>query len=117
MVRARWLALGGVPAVLGLAGGVLAGSYVEPRRKLPRVREAGGVADLGDQTERGQCPDPAKPGQELDLAGPPPRRPRDPLKARVDGGTAVTSSPTNPGQPRAICRDLAAYCRSPARGW
>ena len=63
--------LGDVPAMLLIAGGVLAGSDPEPGRELARVREAREVADLGDQPERGQGRDPAEAGQGLDLAGPP----------------------------------------------
>ena len=62
---------GDVPAVLLIAGGVLAGGDPEPRRELARVREPGEVADLGDQPERGDRRDPAEPGQDPHLAGPP----------------------------------------------
>ena len=62
---------GDVPAVLLIAGGGLAGGDPEPGRELPRMREAGEVADLGDQPERGDGRDPAEPGQDLYLARPP----------------------------------------------
>jgi hypothetical protein len=64
-------ALGDVPAVLLIAGGVLAGGDPEPRRELPRVREPSEVADLSDQSERGESPDPAKAAELLDLPRPP----------------------------------------------
>ena len=59
-----------MPAVLLIAGGVLARGDPQPGRELPRVREPGEVADLGDQPERGQRRDPTEPGQDLHLAAP-----------------------------------------------
>jgi len=60
-------ALGDMPAMLLIAGGVLAGSDPQPGRELTRVREAREVADLGDQPQRGQRRDPAKRTQLCDL--------------------------------------------------
>ena len=62
---------GDVPAVLLVAGGVLRRDDPEPCGQLPRVREPGEVADLGDQPERGDRRDPTKPRQYLHLTGPP----------------------------------------------
>ena len=64
-------ALGDVPAMLLIAAGVLAGGDPQPRRKLSGVREAGEVADLGDQTERGQRRDPTERTEFVDLPRPP----------------------------------------------
>jgi hypothetical protein len=61
-------ALGDVPAVLLIAGGILAGGDPKPRRELPAVGEPGEVADLGDQPERGQRPDPPERAELGDLA-------------------------------------------------
>ena len=60
-----------VPAVLLITGGVLRRSDPQPRGELPRVREPGEVADLGDQPERGDRRDPAEPRQDLHLGAPP----------------------------------------------
>ena len=62
--------LGDVPAVLLIAGGVLARGDPEPGRELPRVREAAEVADLGDQPQRGQRRDPAERAELVDLPAP-----------------------------------------------
>ena len=56
---------GDVSAVALLARGVLAGNDPEPRGQLTRVREAGEVADLADQPERGAGRDPSEPGEDL----------------------------------------------------
>ena len=78
-------AFGDVPAVLLIAAGVFAGGDPQPGRELARVREAREVADLGDQSQRGQRRDPAKRAQPVDL--PAPRLARgDLLKLGVQGG-------------------------------
>ena len=57
--------------MLLITGGVLRRNDPQPRRELPRVREPGEVADLGDQSERGDRRDPTEPGQKLHLGAPP----------------------------------------------
>jgi hypothetical protein len=62
---------GDVPAMLLIAGGVLARGDPRPGDKLAWMREAGKVADLGNQPQRGQHADAAEPRQDLHLARPP----------------------------------------------
>lgn len=62
--------LGDVAAMLLIAGGVLAWCDAQPRRQLAWVAEAGEISDLGDQPERCQRRDTAKPGEDLDLSLP-----------------------------------------------
>jgi hypothetical protein len=59
-----------VTAVSLIAGGVFGGDDPQPRAEFQRMRQAGEVADLGDQPERGAGRDPAKAGQDLDGLGP-----------------------------------------------
>lgn len=59
-----------VPAVLLVAGGVLAGGDAQPRRELAGVREAPEVSDFGDQPQRGAGLNAAKRRQRLDALAP-----------------------------------------------